>query len=371
MKTVRVDLGSRGYNIYIGKGLIAKLPSLVTTPVPDVPIFVITNRKVKSLHGGKLKKVLKHISKKILFYEIPDSEKAKSFPVYIKTIRALTRFARKTKPLVFAFGGGVVGDLAGFVASAYRRGVPYIQIPTTLLGQVDSAIGGKVAIDVKEAKNIVGNFYQPKMVLCDLDLLKTLPEKELRNGLVEIVKYGIIKDRGLFLFLEKSIGEILRRDTKALLHVISKSCSIKAAVVEKDELDTKDVRAMLNFGHTIGHAIETASRYSKLVTHGRAVAAGMVAAGLIAVNLKMFTQKDFKKICSLIEKVAPRMKIKGITPKSILKALSYDKKFIYGGNRFILPKQIGLVKIVERVPEAIVKAAVKEFLAERKSGGKT
>ena len=360
MKTVKVNLDKRSYNIYIGRGIITKLSSLLDLRSASTPLFIVTNKKVSSLHGGKLREALKPVSKKILFYEVPASEKAKSFPVYIKTLRRLARFARKTRPLVFAFGGGVTGDLAGFVASAYRRGVPYVQIPTTLLAQVDAAIGGKVAIDIKEAKNIVGNFYQPKMVLCDLQFLKTLSQNELRNGLVEIVKYGIIKDKKFFTFLEKNIEKVLGLSESALERVVFTSCDIKAEVVEKDELDTKDLRAILNFGHTIGHAIEAASRYSKSITHGQAVGLGMVMASLIALRLGILKKRDYERIRSLVKKVSPKTKKIRVKPNSIIKALSYDKKFIYGVNRFILPKRIGCVKIVDKVPSALIKKVIEE-----------
>jgi 3-dehydroquinate synthase len=358
MKTVKISLGPRSYSIYIGRGILNRLHSLIKLKARNAPLFVVTNKKINALHGQKLKKVLTQASKKILFCEVPDSEKAKSFPVYIKTIKRLARFARKTKPLVIAFGGGVVGDLTGFIASAYRRGVPYVQIPTTLLSQVDSAIGGKVAIDIKEAKNIVGNFYQPKMVLCDSQFLKTLPGKEARDGLVEIIKYGIIKDKALFTYIEKNIKKILKLDNLALEHVIFKSCSIKAEIVEKDELDTKDLRAILNFGHTIGHAIEAALGYSGGVSHGRAVASGMIMASVIAMELKMIKEKDCKRIYSLIRRASPAIKLGRRKLKGILNALSYDKKFIHGANRFILPEGIGRVKIVDKVPQALIKAVI-------------
>lgn len=360
MNLIKVNLGDRAYDIHIGKNVIKKLPALIKPTASDTPMFVVTQKKINKLHGRKLAAILRPLSKKVLFYEVPDSEKAKSFPIYIKTIRSLARFAKKTKPLVLALGGGVVGDLAGFVASAYTRGVPYIQIPTTLLGQVDSAIGGKVAIDIKEAKNIVGNFYQPKMVICDINFLKTLPEKELRNGLVEIVKYGIIKDRSLFEYLEKNLRRVLKRSESALEYVITRSCGIKARVVEEDEFDTKGLRAILNFGHTLGHAIEAASRYSQSVTHGRAVASGMVMASLIALKRKMITKKDHERICKLIKKITSKTKIKKMKRKNILTALSFDKKFVYGVNRFILPKRIGIAQIVDNIPEALIKEVIEK-----------
>ena len=364
MKIVKLNLGPRSYNIYIGKGLLNRFGSFLKPKTPDTPLFVVTNKRINLLCGKRLKKALRRTSKKVLFVEVPDSEKAKSFTVYIKTVRKLAHFAKKTKPFVIALGGGVVGDLAGFVASAYRRGVPYAQIPTTLLAQVDSSIGGKVAIDIKEAKNIVGNFYQPALVVCDLDMLKTLPDSEFRNGLVEIVKYGIIKDRALFIFIEKNLKKILSRRTKALLYIVQRCCSIKAGVVEKDELDTKDIRATLNFGHTIGHAIEAASRYSS-VKHGRAVASGMVMAGEIAEKMGVLKEKEKKRMTALIENARPKNPLTGISLKRVIDALSYDKKFIYGYNRFILPQRIGYAKIVDRVPRSLIEKVIRKGLSEQ------
>ncbi|MFH1594168.1 MAG: 3-dehydroquinate synthase [Candidatus Omnitrophota bacterium] len=362
MKTVKVNLGQRSYNIYIGKNIIEKLWLLTKITPHDVPLFVVTNNKVNTHYGEGLKKALRPISKKIMIHEVPDTEKAKSFPVYVKTIRKLARFATNTRPIVIAFGGGVTGDLTGFVASAYRRGVPYIQIPTTLLAQVDSAIGGKVAIDIKEAKNIVGNFYQPKMVLCDLRFLRTLPKREIQNGLVEIVKYGIIKDKKLFSYIERNLKQILTLDEKVIEHIIYKSCSIKARVVETDEFDTKDHRAILNFGHTLGHAIETASSYRGSMAHGQAVAMGMVMASLIAVKLELLSKKNYEKIFSLVNKISAKTSTRHIKLEDVMTALSYDKKFIYGVNRFILPTAVGHVRIVDQVPNSIINNVVKNCI---------
>lgn len=363
MKTVRVRLGKRSYPVYIGKGSLDKI-SAVSPSGAGSSVFIVTNKKINRLYGAKLKKYLAPVSEKISICEVPDSEKAKSFPVYLKAAGELARFARKSRPLIVAFGGGVIGDLTGFLASTYRRGVPYINVPTTLLAQVDSAIGGKVAIDIKEAKNIIGNFYQPKMVVCDPGFLKTLPEKEVRNGLVEIVKYGIIKDKGFFLFLDKALPAILRLEEKSLEHIIYVSCSIKARIVETDERDSKDVRAILNFGHTIGHALEASFGYSKSITHGHAVALGMIMANHIAMKLGMIRKGDFAKINSLLKIVMPGIQIRRLNVNNVLKALSYDKKFVGGVNRFILPKRIGLVKIVDNVPESLIKEAVKSGISE-------
>ncbi len=362
MKSINVNLGQRSYDIRIGGGIISKTIPLLKTVFAGAPLFVVTNKKINSLHGKKLKRALGPEKEKILFYEVPDSEKAKSFPVYIRAIKRLARFSKKQRPVILAFGGGVVGDLAGFLASAYRRGVPYIQIPTTLLAQVDSSIGGKVAIDIKEAKNIVGNFYQPKMVLCDTHFLKTLSRKEIQNGLAEIIKYAIIKDRALFTFLEKNVSRILRLEEGALEHVIFKCCAIKAAVVEKDELDTTGLRAILNFGHTIGHAVEAASRYSENISHGRAVAAGMIMASFMALELGHIKKRDYGKICFVLKKAVPKAPLKNLNPGFILRALSYDKKFIDGSNKFILPKKIGYAEIVGDIPEKLIRKAIKKYV---------
>lgn len=358
MKRIAVNLGKRSYHILVGKGVINRLSKILMSDYCNPPVFVITNRKIKKLHGASLKKALEPVSTRILFYEVPNSEKSKSFPVYIKTIRRLARFAKKTKPVVIAFGGGVVGDLAGFVASAYRRGVPYVQVPTTLLAQVDSSVGGKVAIDIKEAKNIVGNFYQPKAVLCDLSFLKTLPKKELRNGLAEVVKYGVIKRRPFFSFLKKNMKKILQGNPKTLERIVFTCCTIKARVVEQDEYDTLGLRAILNFGHTIGHAIEAASGYSSRITHGEAVAAGMTKASLIAVKRKLMQKSDYEKIKELTEKLFPKSKIKKLPPASIMSALSYDKKFIRGTSCFILPVGIGSVRVVDDIPQALIRKVI-------------
>ena len=353
MRKVKVSLGPRSYTVYIAKNALNSLKHVLNKHPINTPIFVITNKQIASLHGASLKKAIGSQRKKVLFYEVPNSEKAKSFSVYIKTVKNLARFARKTKPLVIAFGGGVVGDLAGFVASAYRRGVPYIQVPTTLLSQVDSAIGGKVAIDIKEAKNIVGDFYQPKAVICDLNLLKSLPKNTIKEGLSEIIKYGVIKDKALFEFLEKNLKKVLSLHGPSIEYVISRCCQIKASVVSKDEFDAKDVRAILNFGHTIGHAIEAASSY-KSTSHGKAVALGMIMASIIARELGVLKEGDYKRIHNLVKKISSTKKIR-LNSKKIFNALSYDKKFTRGVNKFILPIRIGCVKIVENISKKLIR----------------
>lgn len=350
-------LGKRGYSIYIGNHLVAKLGCLLKIKSKNTPIFIISNKKILKLHGAALRKGLRPLTKNLIFHTTPDSEKAKSFGVYKKTMAVLSKKTKKATPFIIAFGGGVVGDLAGFVASTYRRGVPYAQIPTTLLAQVDSAIGGKVALDIKEAKNIVGSFYQPQFVLCDLGFLDTLPLKELKNGLVEVVKCAVIKDAGLFALLEKNLSRIIKREKALLEAVVLRTAAIKARIVEKDEFDNRDIRAVLNFGHTFGHAIEASACYTKSISHGDAVARGMIMASFVARELRMLEDKDYKRIISLIQRLKGK-KVARLNVKKVLRSLAFDKKFTKGTNKFILPKKIGCAKPVEKVPRRLIRKTI-------------
>ncbi|HPM42518.1 MAG TPA: 3-dehydroquinate synthase, partial [Candidatus Omnitrophota bacterium] len=276
--------------------------------------------------------------------------------------RVLERIASRDtfkKVFIIALGGGVAGDLAGFLASVYKRGVPYVQIPTTLLAQVDSSIGGKVALDLPVAKNMVGSFYQPRMVISDTDVLKTLPRRQLANGMAEIIKYGIIKDPGLFTYLEKNYRRVLSADPRALEYVIGRSAAIKAAIVSKDEYDTTGLRAILNYGHTIGHAVEATSGYSGRYSHGEAVAVGMICAARISHILGMLNEKTLTRITALIKNCGLPTSLKGVSLPAIVKASRHDKKFVNKKTRLVLPKAIGKVKIVEGVPEDIIVEALK------------
>jgi len=286
--------------------------------------------------------------------KIPDKETSKSNKEATRLIQKISQLDRHRGTFIVAFGGGVVGDLAGFVASIYKRGIPYVQIPTTLLGQVDSAIGGKVAIDTDLAKNLIGAFYQPRAVISDISFLKSLPAREIRSGFAEIIKYGIIADKNLFFFIEKNIKKLLKRDKTSLEYVIYKCSKIKADVVRRDEKDTKGIRAILNYGHTVGHAIEAASGYSKLYTHGEAIAVGMIIAAEISNELGLLKEKELERIESLIKIIGLPTKIKSLKLKKIMDAQSYDKKIIHGVNRFILPTRIGKVKICENISKKMI-----------------
>lgn len=257
-------------------------------------------------------------------------------------------------------GGGVVGDLGGFIASTYRRGVNYIQIPTTLLGLVDCGLGGKTAFNFREAKNLIGAFWQPKLVFMDIDVLKTLPVRELKCGLAETIKYGIIKDSNLFAYLENNIKKLLAYDRTSFEHIIPICVKIKAAITSADERDVKDIRIILNYGHTVGHAIESATKYKKY-KHGEAIAIGMIIAAGIANKLKLLDNKSVSRIVNLIKDTGLPVKAIGCPQNAILSSMKHDKKFIAGVNRFVLPIKIGKARVVNNVSEKTIKLAIKDI----------
>lgn len=362
MKRIRVSLGERSYEILIGHGLISNCGSLIKRLNIGRDAVVVTNSRLSNLYKKALTRTLKKNGITAHFEIVPNSEKSKSISVATALLNRLSRYDLHKRIFIIALGGGVVGDLAGFVASVYKRGVPYIQIPTTLLAQVDSSIGGKVGIDLPIGKNLVGSFYQPKVVITDVSAIKTLPARQVRNGLAEIVKYGIVRDAGLFKFLESNFSRILGLEKKALEHVVSRSSKIKAEVVSRDELDTRGVRAALNYGHTLGHAIESASGYSKRYNHGEAVALGMLIAGRIAVELGMLKETDARRAEDLIRKVGLPTSVKGVAASKIYASHLHDKKFIGRHNRFVLATRIGGVKIVERIPDSAIRNALKSYI---------
>lgn len=358
MKIIKVGLKKRSYNIYVGYNISSRIDKLIPRSLLKSPNLLITNKKIYSLSGRNILKRFKKASVMI----VPDSERAKSLKVYNQIIESLSKIGKKTRPVIIALGGGVIGDVAGFSASTYRRGIPYIQVPSTLLAQVDSSIGGKVAIDTPEAKNLIGSFYQPKCVISDTKLLNTLPKKEIVNGMAEVIKYGIIKDKAFFLYIEKNLKNILALERNSIEHVVSRCASIKARVVEKDEFDSKNIRAILNLGHTIGHAIEASFSYSKKYTHGEAVAIGIVLAARISLKLGMISERDAERIKNLIKRAGLPVKAGGADVKKIMLAMAYDKKFTRGRNRFVLPRGIGSVRIVEGISDTLIRKVLREAL---------
>lgn len=359
MQKIKLNLKKRSYNIIVGFNIINSLGKILTKLGIGPDAYIITNTPIKNRYGQTLNKILKESRFNVRFKIIPDTEKSKSIETSASVIKDIAHFDLKRQIFIVAFGGGVVGDLSGFVASIYKRGVPYIQIPTTLLAQVDSSIGGKTAVDLLEGKNLVGAFYQPRLVFSDVMFLKTLSQKQIRTGLAEVIKYGIIYDPQLFSYLEKRYKDILSLKAHALEYIVRCCSYIKAKIVQGDEREEKGVRTILNFGHTVGHAIESASNY-KLYNHGEAIALGMLIASDISRRLKLINDATFQRIENLIKVVGLPLNIKNLSLEDIINAHYHDKKFIGPKNRFVLTKGIGKIKILENIPLGIIREAIKK-----------
>ena len=361
MYTIKVNLKENKYAITVGSRSLFHLGQALKNLRLGPDAVIVTNPLIKRLHGAKLVRGLNKKGFNVKFFEVPDGEQSKSAAVAFRLIDRIARDDVKKKIFIIAFGGGVIGDLAGYVAAAYKRGVPYIQVPTTLLAQIDSAIGGKVAIDLAVGKNLVGAFYQPKLVYSDTELLSTLTLRQIRNGLAEAVKYGIICDPQLFAYLEANASKLLNADPAVLREVVLRCSRIKAKVVMADEKETKGIRTILNFGHTAGHAIEAAGQF-KYYHHGEAVALGMRVAAELSSQRKLLNASSRARINRLLDKIGLPKKIKGVSVAKILDHMEHDKKFAAGKNKFVLATRIGQVKIVEGVAKSAIVAAVKAWM---------
>ena len=358
-KKIKVDLGKRSYDILIGSGICSKLKGILKRLKPPKVAIVVTNPTINQFYGSLIKESLKDPQLIVHIEEVADSEESKSARVCINLIERFANLDKGRGIFVIAFGGGVIGDLAGFCASVYRRGVPYIQVPTTLLAQVDSAIGGKVAIDLACGKNLIGSFYQPCLVLSDIRFLGSLSARQIKSALAEIIKYAVIADKNLFAYLEKHLEEILKLKQEKLQYIIELCSRIKAGIVEEDETDKCGKRIILNFGHTIGHALEAASGYTEVYPHGYAVALGMLVACELARQLKLVSPKTTQRIEGLIERAGLPTQISGLKLEDIFNAQKHDKKFSGGKNRFVLPLGIGKVVVREALPQGIITKAIK------------
>ncbi len=357
MKKVRVKLGANGYSIHIGHGLLAQTGPELKEMGIDGKLVIITDPTVKSLYGSTLKQSLTSSGFQVLMLEIPEGEEHKSMETAGKLYQKLTDFyAERTTPIL-ALGGGVIGDLSGFVAATYLRGVPLIQIPTTLLAQVDSSIGGKVAVNHGQLKNKVGTFYQPKLVIADVTTLQTLPEREISDGLAEVIKYGVISDDKFFTYIEDNLDQITSLDERALESIVFQAARIKAGVVEKDEKDF-GLRNTLNYGHTIGHAVESISDFT--VSHGEAVAIGMVVAARIANKLGILDKNALTRLKAVITRAGLPTSISGLQRKKLVQAMKHDKKILQGKIKFILLKSIGEVFITDEVEPAVLEQSLVE-----------
>ncbi len=359
MKVIPVKVKSNSYKILIGHRILPQLGAALKAMRLGPDAVIVTNPVVSRYYGKTLLATLKKSGFNSQIFTVPDSERSKSVKVAFGLIEKIARIDTQKKIFIVAFGGGVVGDLAGYVAATYKRGIPYVQVPTTLLAQIDSAIGGKVAIDLSVGKNLVGAFYQPKLVLSDVALLRSLDKRQIRNGLAEAVKYGIIRDHALFCDIEKNYQKILALKPEVINRVVVACSKIKADVVRQDEKETRGIRTILNFGHTLGHAIETAGHFQKY-QHGEAVALGMRIAAQIAFQRRMLKASDALRIERLLSAIGLPSLIKGISLPAILKAMGHDKKFKAKKNCFVLPVRIGAVKVVEGVSQGLIRQSVKE-----------
>ena len=360
MKTIKLKTGLRTYNIFIGSGILSKIGLLLKKINPGKDACIITNASLKNRFGARLKKYLERNGFSVKFFLVPDAETSKSLNIASKVISSIANYDKSRKIFVVALGGGVIGDVAGFVASIYKRGIPFIQIPTTLLAQVDSSIGGKTGVDLTHGKNLLGTFYQPSLVLSDIDLLKSLDKRQIRSGLAEVIKYGAITDAGLFQFLENHTKRILGQDKKSLEFVVSRCAELKARIVQLDEREEKGIRTILNFGHTIGHAIEAACGYHKF-GHGEAIALGMLVSCDLSLKLRLISKKDCLRIENLIKKTGLPLKAKKVSAQKIIKAHYRDKKFLGAKNKFVLLTEIGKTKIIRDIDLKIIKDSLKKI----------
>jgi len=347
---------SSSYEIYIGKAIMDRMGLILNKQKWAGRYICITDSHVLALHGERVQQTLREKGLKIDMIDFPPGEASKDIKTCLHICDQLMAMGADRQSALIALGGGVVGDITGFVASIYMRGIPYIQVPTTLLAQVDSSIGGKTGIDLPTGKNLLGTFYQPKGVFIDLAFLQTLEPQELKNGLAEVVKYGIIDDPGLFGILETRAQEITNQDMDLLQEIVARSCRIKKGVVEIDEQE-KGMRRILNFGHTIGHAIETESGYT--IPHGDAVSMGMVAASILSERMHYLAAEECERITALIRAIKLPDRIpQSLSPEGIFGNMKGDKKKAGDTLNFVLLKKIGIPFVTDGVPEQLIRKTI-------------
>jgi 3-dehydroquinate synthase len=354
VRIVDVSLGSRSYPIKIGVGLLARLGRECARLQPGRRCAIISDRNVAPRFGKVAVQSLAAAGFDPVLITVAAGETAKSLKSVEACYNQLAAHRLERKSFIVALGGGVVGDLAGFVAATYLRGIPFVQVPTTLLAHVDSSVGGKVGVNLKAGKNLIGAFHQPRLVLCDLDTLETLPSREYRAGLAEVIKYGIIYDAALFRRLERELPKLLERDPKTLAAVVARCCEIKAEVVAQDETEG-GLRAILNFGHTIGHALEAVSRYGKYL-HGEAISIGQVATAQLSAQVLGLSNDEVLRIEQLFHRAGlpTAVTFPAAQRARLLEVMRLDKKVSGGEIKFVLAKQIGRVEFGCRVPERLL-----------------
>ena len=352
---IQIALADRGYPIYIGAGLL-------TQHLPQNRVALITDTTVAALYLATVANALSAAGVSVNPVIVPSGEQHKDWSTLNAVFDALLANRCERKTTLVALGGGVIGDLAGFAAATYLRGVPFIQLPTTLLAQVDSSVGGKTAINHPRGKNLIGAFYQPLAVIADTAALNTLPDRELRAGLAEVIKYGLIRDPAFFAWLENNIDALLGRDPGALAYAISRSCENKAEVVAADEREESGARALLNLGHTFGHAIEAGMGYGTWL-HGEAVAAGIVIAARVSHDMGLISAADILRIVALLERALLPVTAPDLGVERYLQLMGIDKKVEGGRIRFILLRGIGTAFLTAEVPQRALAAALAASVA--------
>ena len=355
MESLSVALGSRSYPIHIGVGLIGSA-ELYAPYVKGGSAAIVTNDVVAPLYSKKVRHALETGGASVVEIIIADGEQAKSWRGLEQVVDALVEARLGRDSLLVALGGGVIGDLAGFAAAVYQRGVPFVQVPTTLLAQVDSSVGGKTAINHARAKNLVGAFHQPSAVIADVATLDTLPERELRSGIAEVIKHAFALDLSFVEWLESHVEALLARQREAMIHAVRRSCELKARIVAADERES-GARALLNFGHTFGHAIEAGSGYGAWL-HGEAIAAGMVMATELSKGLGLISAPDARRVRALLTRAGLPLEGPALAPEKLMDLMALDKKAAKGRARFVVLEAIGRAALRADIDDAAVRQAI-------------
>ena len=362
MSALRVRLGDRSYGIVTAEGY-ARLPACLAALGLGPEGWVVSHARLLRRYGPSLLGPLRRAGWRLSLVAVPEAETSKSLETAHRVIERLARVPTMHMPTIFAFGGGVVGDLAGFVAAVYRRGMPLVQVPTTLLAQVDSAIGGKTGVDLPQGKNLLGAFYQPRLVYNNVAVLSGLPLRQRRSGLAEVIKYGAIADPALLAYVDTHLSACLSLERRAVRVMVERSCAIKARVVSADERETRDVRVQLNFGHTLGHALEAATGYRRF-THGEAIAVGMCAAAHLSWAIGWLPEAAFRRLVRLIARAGLPVAAGGVSQAALLRALRYDKKFTRGRARWVLLRRLGRAEATAEVPALLVRRVLSAYVRD-------
>jgi 3-dehydroquinate synthase len=361
---VKVELGLRSYDICIGENWLPQLGEMLKFVPITSRLILITDENVNQLYGSKVLAVLRQAGFQVDKAVIPGGEGCKNLTTATALYEQMVTFGLDRKSTVVALGGGIVGDVAGFVAATYMRGISYIQIPTTLLAQVDSSVGGKTGVNLPQGKNLVGAFCQPGLVFVDVAFIQTLPEREYLTGLAEVIKYGIIRDQDFFKFLEGQAEKIKARDSECLIQIIQRCCAIKADIVAQDETEN-GLRAILNLGHTFGHAFEALTNYQQF-THGEAVAIGTICSARLARHLNLLSQQDLAGIEKILKEYGLPDNYGNLDSLEIIAQMHKDKKNVGGKMPIVLPVSIGNCQIFNNLNEIDIASVLDSFSSSHK-----